>query len=531
MEPPSRLRSIRVRREHSVMHGWNFPRRFWLSSWLTLITTFAACPAEAADNSRVTITVSEKGAAKPMPARIHLKDSSGKPHQPKDFPFWRDHFVCAGEAKLELAVGDYTIEVERGPEFSAHRGEFRVAAGMATNIIATLDRIVDLGAEGWWSGELHVHRTVADAELLMRAEDLQVAQFITWWNKQNLWSNGLPDNSLRQFDGNRFANVLAGEDEREGGALLYFNLQKPLAITSASQHFPSSLVYAAEARKQAGVSIDIEKPFWWDFPLWVASGLCDSVGIANNHMHRAGMYNGEAWGRARDTQKFPTLLGNGFWTQEIYYHALNCGLRLPPSAGSASGVLPNPVGYNRVYVHAGSELTYAKWWEGLRAGRSFVSNGPLLRCRANGRLPGEVFTAAAGEKIEIEIDAVLDGRDIVPALEIIRDGKVIRSTPVAANGQRVALGTLTFNESGWFLVRAISSNTNTFRFASTAPFYVEVGGTKHISKTSAQFFLDWVQEGMARVQAPEGERKEAVLHFHRSAEKFWRDKLAAANAE
>jgi hypothetical protein len=248
-------------------------------------------------------------------------------------------------------------------------------------------------------------------------------------------------------------------------------------------------------------------------------------------MHRAGMYNGEAWGRPRDIEKFPSPRGNGFWTQEIYYHALNCGLRIPPSAGSASGVLPNPVGYNRVYVYAGPELTYAKWWEGLRAGRSFVSTGPLLRCRANGRLPGEVFTAAAGRKIEIEIDAILDGRDIVPALEIIRDGKVVRSTPVAANGRRVSLGTLTFNESGWFLMRAISSNTNTFRFASTAPFYVEVGGSKRISKTSAQFFLDWVKEGMARVQAPEGERKEVVLQFHRSAEKFWRDKLASANAE
>ena len=39
---------------------------------------------------------------------------------------------------------------------------------------------------------------------------------------------------------------------------------------------------------------------------------------------------------------------DGYWTQDIYYALLNCGLRIPPSAGSASGVLPNPVGYNRV---------------------------------------------------------------------------------------------------------------------------------------------------------------------------------------
>ncbi len=479
----------------------------------------------------VTLAINDEASGNSMPARVQLKDSSGKMHQPIQLPFWRDHFVCTGEVKLELAPGNYTMEVERGPEFLAHRSEFSVASGTPTNITVTLPRIVDLAAEGWWSGELHVHRPVADAELLMRAEDLHVAQFITWWNKQNLWSNGPPAEPLRQFDGNRFAHVLAGEDEREGGALLYFNLKQPLGITGAMRHFPSSLVYAAEARKWAGAHIDIEKPFWWDFPLWLASGLCDSVGIANNHMHRAGMYNGEAWGRPRDTNAFPSPRGNGFWSQEIYYHALNCGLRLPPSAGSASGVLPNPVGYNRVYVFTGPQLTYERWWEGLRAGRSFVSNGPLLRCRANGKLPGEVFTEAEGKKMEIEIDAILNGRDAVSAVEVIRNGKVVRSVPVTANGQRASLGTLIFNESGWFLVRAISNDPKTFRFASTAPFYIEIGKAKRISKTSAQFFLDWVKEGMARVQVPEGERKEAVLEFHRSAEKFWRDKLASANAD
>ena len=514
------------------MHSTPLARCRSFLAGLFLFVPFAAIHGADAEKTSVTLSIAEKTSGKLMPARIHLRDASGKPHQPKGFPFWRDHFVCAGEAKLELAEGDFAIEVERGPEFSAHHSGFRVSKETATNITVSLERIANLAAEGWWSGEMHVHRPVADAELLMGAEDLHVAQFITWWNRQNLWSNGPPANPLRQFDGNRFAHVLAGEDEREGGALLYFNLNEPLAITDAARHFPSSLVYAEQARKLPGARIDIEKPFWWDFPLWIASGLCDSVGIANNHMHRAGMYNGEAWGRARDTNVFPTPRGNGFWTQQIYYHALNCGLRISPSAGSASGVLPNPVGYNRVYVYAGPELTYEKWWDGLRAGRSFVSNGPLLRCRANGKWPGEVFRSSDGKSIDLELDAMLSGRDHVPALEIVRDGKVVRSIPVAADGKRANLGKLTFNESGWFLIRAISSNTNTFRFASTAPFYVEVGeGKPRISKASAKFFLDWVKEGMMRVQTPAGERRESVLSYHRAAEKFWSDRLAAANAE
>jgi hypothetical protein len=487
----------------------------------------------AVDSSTAAITLAIRDdTSKPTPARVHLTDSSGKPHQPKQLPFWRDHFVGPGDVKLELPTGRYTFEVERGPEFTVQRGEFVAHAGTATNLALSLHRIANLAAEGWWSGDLHVHRSPADAELLMQAEDLHVAQFITWWNKQSLWSNGPPANPLRQFDGNRFAHLLAGEDEREGGALLYVNLTQPLAIAGATRHFPPSLVYAAEARKRSGAWIDMEKPFWWDFPLWVASGLCDSVGLANNHMQRSGMLDSEAWGKPRDREKFSSPRGNGFWTQEIYYHALNCGLRIPPSAGSASGVLPNPVGYNRVYVHVGPQLTYEKWWEGLRAGRSFVSNGPLLRCRANGKLPGEVFTATRGKAIELEIDALLNSRDPVPTIEIVRDGKIVRSVPATTDGQPVHLGKLTFNESGWFLLRAISSEPNTFRFASTAPFYVETGEDKRrISRASAQFFVDWVKEGMARVQLPEGERKEEVLGFHRAAERFWREKLAAANAE
>ena len=83
------------------------------------------------------------------------------------------------------------------------------------------------------------------------------------------------------------------------------------------------------------------------------------------------MYETEAWGRPRDAKRLPPPRGNGLWTQEIYYHILNSGLRIPPSAGSASGVLPNPVGYNRVYVHTGEHVSWDAWWNGLRKGRSF----------------------------------------------------------------------------------------------------------------------------------------------------------------
>lgn len=500
--------------------------RVFLSAMI-LAGMATVAPADAAP---VAITVRDKKSGQPVPCRIHLKDAAGKAHRPADLPFWFDHFVCPGTASLELDAGKYAIEIERGPEYSRVASTLEIK-GNATTFIFEIERRIDLAAAGWWSGDLHVHRPVADMELLMRAEELHVAPVITWWNRRNLWDmKKLPENPLVRFDGNRFYHVMAGEDEREGGALLYFHLRKPLAIASPSREYPSPMKYVAEARLNEGVWIDIEKPFWWDVPLWLASGQMNSIGLANNHMCRDRMSETEAWGKPRLVERLPAPLGNGFWTQDIYYHVLNAGLRLPPSAGSASGVLPNPVGYNRVYVHVGSELKHDKWWEGLRAGRSFLTNGPLLRVEANGKLPGHVFRADAGQELNLDVRAALMTPEPIRYLEIIQNGKVERK--VLEGSSNGSIGTVIFKESGWFLVRAITDNKKTFRFASTAPFYVEIGPNKsRVSKASAQFFLDWTRERMQRIKLDDAVQRKEVMQPHLQAEKFWQERVATANAE
>src|SRR6185295_16580846 len=117
----------------------------------------------------------------------------------------------------------------------------------------------------------------------------------------------------------------------------------------------------------------------------------------------------------------------------------------------------------------------------------------------------------------------------VEALEIVRDGRIERKVPV-----KDAAGRLEFKQSGWFLVRCISSNEKTFRFASTAPLYVEIGDSKRrISKASAKFFVDWIDERMARVPQKLKDEKQLneVLEPHRKAREFWTDLLSRANAD
>ena len=206
-------------------------------------------------------------------------------------------------------------------------------------------------------------------------------------------------------------------------------------------------------------------------------------------------------GSPRDGREFPAPRGNGFYSQSLYYRLLNCGLRIPPSAGSASGVLPNPVGYNRAYVHLDGPFSYEAWWRGLGAGRSFVTNGPILLVEADGRHPARSSGRRAASRGWVSVAIRVLGDDPLEAVEVIRDGVVVERLAGADLGERMRAGPLVFASSGWFLVRAIAAVTGTFRFASTAPFYVEIGeGRETIHRDDVAFFLRWIDERIATLQ-------------------------------
>jgi len=496
---------------------------------LVAVSAFADAPEGAQRSARLELQILDSATLLPIPCRVHLMNGAGEAQKPAGLPFFRDHFVCEGSVDLSIAPGSYSYEIERGPEYEVARDEVTLATDQEFLVEVKLRRITNLPERGWFPGDLHVHRPVEDIELLMRAEDLYVAPVITWWNQKNLWLNRpLPADPLVQFDNRRFYHLTGGEDERNGGAFLYFNRNEPLAIQDAGKEWPSPIAFLES--KGSDTWIDIEKPFWWDVPVALAHGFGDSIGLANNHMCRGSMYETEAWGKPRDTDRLPPPCGNGFWSQEIYYHILNCGFRLPPSAGSASGVLPNPVGYNRVYVHVPGEFSHDKWWEGLRAGKSFVTNGPLLLVRANGELPGHVFTADGS--IEIALTVELITRDPISAIEVTKNGAVDRTIAMDEWKMSNSLGSIRFDESGWFIVRTIADVPHTFRFASTAPFYVETGDTpKRTSRSSAQFFLDWVNERASAIQLENLEHRAEVMKYHETAIQFWQSLVDKATAQ
>jgi hypothetical protein len=530
--PRGLLRSHKTRPQHGI------GRRALVVLWLVT----AVLAATRADSGTLMFSVVDpsKGV---LPCRIFLKDSKGRSIRPPGLPFWRDHFDCLGRVDLEVPTGRYTYEVERGPEFRRRAGAVTVAASGRASVAVVLTRLADMAAEGWYSGDLHTHRPVSDMPLIVQADDVHIAPVITWWNHRGVGTANRADAQTQFRVGkDRFYEILAGEDERDGGALLYFGLKRPLPIQEAEREYPSPMKFAELARAEPHAWIDVEKPFWWDVPVWLASGMVDSIEIANNHMCRSQMYESEAWGKPRDAVRLPPPRGTGFWSQEIYYHILSSGLRIPPTAGSASGVLPNPVGYDRVYAHVAGELTLERWWQAVKAGRSFVTNGPLLRVTAEGRLPGHVFKSGKGGQVKVRLAIRLTSNDPVRAIEVVKNGEIVRSIPVAWNaetGEAIVspsadgAPTLAFDASGWFLLRTIVENPATFRFASTAPYYVEIGDVpRRISRQSATFFRDWVDERIARIQKAVADptQRAEILRYHEQARTFWAKRLSEANA-
>ncbi len=451
-----------------------------------------------------------EGAA--LPCRVRFADESGQFHSPVGAPVWNGGFICKGTAVLQVPEGRCRYVIERGPEWTTAEGEVLVSEE-AQKVSVELKRLTNLRTEHWYGGDLHVHRAIEEMAMHLEAEDLAVASVQSWWNESNPWKLKQPGDLVRTTAGRSF-HVLSGEDERGGGALLYHLMDRTVDITGSEREWPPSTRFLHEA-KERNAWVELEKPFWWDTPLWLSTGKVDSIGLAHNHMNRREVLGNEAWGRPRDSERYPGIHGNGLYTQDLYYKILNSGFRMPPSAGSASGVLPNPVGYNRVYVHTGDAFEWDSWWEGLRAGRCFVTNGPLLRLTANGQVPGEVFNSESPLKLRIE--GKLDSRDAIDRVELIHNGNI----------RQIELPTdIELEESGWFLVRAITDVKETFRFASTAPWYVEIGGKPMPpNREAATFFLKWAKERRANVAEAisDPDRKRELIDIHDRGIDFWKD--------
>jgi hypothetical protein len=163
---------------------------------------------------------------------------------------------------------------------------------------------------------------------------------------------------------------------------------------------------------------------------------------------------------------------------------MDIGLRVPFSTGTDWFIYD----FSRVYVEINETLTIERWLESLEKGRTFITNGPILKFSFGGYSPGDVVRLAQPHELNITSHVV--GRCDFQKIEVIYNGRVVQSAPsrsVGGHYEAKITAPLLISEPGWVALRISSEQKNELGsplFGHTSAVYIEIAG-KTIFKPEA----------------------------------------------
>ncbi|MYG20151.1 MAG: hypothetical protein F4208_11455 [Gemmatimonadales bacterium] len=437
-----------------------------------------------AGHGTLRLTVEDAASGRSVPARFGLYDETGRAPLPSERSvlvhrfvdevrllwvnprtWWpsehRLAFYVDGEYEARLPVGSYELVATRGPEYRGYQRTVEVRADETTDLAVSLERYANLPEEGWYSGDSHVHIAREHAEddavwAQIAAEDIHVANLLEMGNiavthfKQPAWGEA------GQYVREGHALVSGQEDPRtvHRGHTIHHNLQRPIRPDPES-YFLYHRVFEA-SRAQGGIS---------------------------GYAHMGQLFNGER-GLALDVPfdlvDFIEVLQGGRLYDDIWYSFLNLGFNVRPIAGADYPYFgPTLPGVERTYVKLDGPFAPNEWYNAYRSGHTYVSNGPFLEFRVNGREMGSELRAERGESLEIVAEASLNPDiDRLNRLELVVHGEVVATaTQTSADGDRLRLTTeIEADESLWVAVRAFGDRDGErdMTVAHSAPVFVVV---------------------------------------------------------
>jgi hypothetical protein len=515
----------------------NYRRRsIWSVVTLWLLSLFGLDAAESSIGVvRVEGRIVDAETGDLLPARLYIQGADGTWHFPQSASadgsavryerqransqsFERHTTLSAHPFRVELPSGRYTFTAVRGKEYRRETREVTVAPAMSI-VSLPLRRWSEVSKDGWYSGDTHVHRPPAELANVMLAEDVNVAlPLLDWTIDTHIPVTGDPRSMGDKFSrevvqvdsthvwyprNTEFEIFRVDRREHRLGAMFVLNHRT---------RFMGTLFPIDEIIRQAraeGALLDLEKHNWpWTIAM-VPILKPDVIEIANNH-HWEVDYAVKNWavpapawmklsGSGTDTERDWTMYG-----LQSYYALLNCGFRIAPTGGSASGVHPVPLGFSRVYVHLDGPFSSDAWLRGLAAGRSFVTTGPMLQARAASQWPGATLTAS-NTSVAFDLQCEVRSEQPLESIELIVNGEVAaRFEPPNASEAGVVRNTVTtrFQPTGtsWLAWRCFERHPGgRIRFAHTAPWYVTAPGKPlRPRRVEAEWLVARVREEISR---------------------------------
>ncbi len=411
----------------------------------------------------VHVRVNDAAIGQPTPVRIRLVDDAGVCHMP--FGRLTEFATGPGEdvggqvrlgdvafayldgiGEVRLPPGPVRVEVHKGPEYMPVSREVVLGPGKISLRLA-IERWIDPRAQGWYAGDCRAHELSPHAaQLEGAAEGLEVVNLLA---RERPAHQGRPAAlvNLLAFSGTRLA--LPGS---------------PCVIVNTCNTHPILGTLALLNCHRVVYPLRFGAPDGLDD--WSLADWCDQC-------HRKkGLV---VWpDEPRLTPEHPQgealaalLLGkvDAFEVCRLgdpaeppladWYRLLACGLRLPLAGASGKDRNSVALGQMRTYarLEPNQEFDYGSWIEAVRAGRTCVTDGPLLSLTVDGHDPGSVISVPEdGKTVLVRAEA----RSATPfdRLEVLRNGEVIAECATEGDRRSATIEReVAVTDSGWLAAR------------------------------------------------------------------------------
>jgi hypothetical protein len=468
---------------------------------------------------RVTLRVVDRTTKQPVPVKLHVHGEAGEYLAPTDrhripnpswFEDYSTDFVAAdwaagrfhwttyipGETVLDLPLGAVYIEVSRGFEIQPVRKGVRISKRTRTLTIP-IEKVLPWRERGWVTADTHVHfLSPKTAQLEGAAEGVNVINLLA-----SQWGELMTN--VGDFDGETtFGSREAGGD---GEWLVRVG-------TENRQHVLGHI-------SLLGYRGDIIAPMCAGGPDEAALG--DPVGVlltewARQCREKGGLVVFPHFPEPRAENAAALIhgdvdavemcsIGNEFtgidpYSLSDWYRYLSCGYLYPAVGGTDKMAATTAVGTVRTYARIPDDqpFTYDSWMQAVRSGHTFVSYGPLLEFRVEGRAPGQrIQMRRSGGTVDVEYE-LASVTIPMTRVELVVNGEVRESRRV---GARQASGhwSVPVDRSSWLalLVRAKQPDRDEIVAAHSSPVAVQLDGSRFFAAADAVTILEQIEGAIA----------------------------------
>jgi hypothetical protein len=419
----------------------------------------------------VHLRINDSSTGLPAPVRLRITGPSGETFAPlgrsAEFPTGRNeavggHLKLGGErwcyidgsCEVPLPAGvELRVQATRGPEYRPLDERVTLGPGQIS-LRLEVQRAINVRQWNYVSGDTRCHFLPANAGLLeAMAEDLGVVNALA-----------APISLLAQ-DGNAYSVT---------PDLLSFSGQAA-ALSSGRHHFVVNTLNTHPVLGKVGLLNSHRTVFPLTFggpeetDDWSVCDWCDQC-----HRKKGLSIWVDAFAAGRSVQGGEALIAavlgkidaieiDPHWRNRQLlpwiYRLWDAGVVLPLAGGSGKDSNKTALGSIRTYGHVPGEFSVGGWIEAVRAGKTFITSGPVLDFRIDGCLPGETVTSSGRVEVAIAVKSLVP----IERLEVLANNAVVYSgQPRASEGDDIysleVNKSLELPRSCWMAVRCVGKD-------------------------------------------------------------------------